>query len=262
MLSGFLHRISSLFMYSDKLVEQKRYDSRACNDEQIAFPELNLKSPLSDPYVYYNSCIQSFSHIDSVLEVCSGSGQNTHILFENFKHVVATDISEKSLQLLRLRHERLTSSAKSSNLITIVADIEQLPFSDNSIKLICCAGGLSYGDSDKVYNEIYRVLCPRGVFICVDSLDNFFVYSLNRFIHFILGNRTFSTLLNMPRLSLLHRFRLRYSASSVRFFGKLTFAFPLFRIFYSEQFVQDLFAYADRRLPDFMAFKFVMVSIK
>jgi ubiquinone/menaquinone biosynthesis C-methylase UbiE len=34
------------------------------------------------------------------------------------------------------------------------------------------AGSLSYGDNDKVLDEIYRVLKNKGAFIAIDSLNN------------------------------------------------------------------------------------------
>jgi len=246
----------------DKQIERNRYNYRASTDFQEDFPALQAMNPLSAPYIYYNSQIQSLSHINTVHEVCAGSGQNTKVLLDNFDYVVATDISQNSLQLLTLRYERQLGKTMSSRLTTIIADIEHLPFPDDSIKLLCCAGGLSYGDNNIVFNELYRVLCPGGFLLCVDSLDNFPVYSLNRFVHFLLGRRTYSTLLNMPKLSLLERFNRHYSYTSVKFFGKLTFAFPILRNVLPARLMRDLFSCADRQLPDFMAFKFVMVAIK
>jgi hypothetical protein len=41
-------------------------------------------------------------------------------------------------------------------LTTKVADMEKLPFADQSFDLIVSAGSLSYGDNDKVLDEIYK----------------------------------------------------------------------------------------------------------
>jgi ubiquinone/menaquinone biosynthesis C-methylase UbiE len=49
------------------------------------------------------------------------------------------------------------------------------------IFLIVSAGSLSYGDNDKVLDEIYRVLKNKGAFIAIDSLNNNPIYRLNRF---------------------------------------------------------------------------------
>ena len=36
--------------------------------------------------------------------------------------------------------------------------MEKLSFKNESFDIICCADSLSYGDNNKVMNEIYRVL--------------------------------------------------------------------------------------------------------
>jgi ubiquinone/menaquinone biosynthesis C-methylase UbiE len=57
--------------------------------------------------------------------------------------------------------------------------MEKLPFADQSFDLIVSAGSLSYGDNDKVLDEIYRVLKNKGAFIASLSLLNRFSITLN-----------------------------------------------------------------------------------
>ena len=71
------------------------------------------------------------------------------------------------------------------NFVAKEADMELLPFENNSFDIVCSAGSLSYGDNLTVMNEIYRVLNQTGSFIAVDSLNNNLIYRLNRYINYL-----------------------------------------------------------------------------
>ena len=256
----------------DKSKEELRYDERAKmrgvqSGSEQHFREI-FEGPLSTPYLIYYSWIQEANSLTGdALELCAGIGEHTNILVSQFKLVVATDISSHSLKCLASRfglsiHKASEECHPSMNLVTSVADIEALPFEDNSFDVVCCAGGLSYGDNDQVLAEIYRVIKPGGHFICVDSLDDFFVYKLNRLLHFIKGERTLSTCLNMPRMNLIKKYSQRFSGVRVAFLGKLSFLIPVFRIFLDEESIKYLLDKADMLLPNMMAFKFVLKAVK
>ena len=80
---------------------------------------------------------------------------------------------------------------------------------------------MSYGDSCKVKNEIIRVLKPRGLFICVDSLNDNPIYRCKRYVDYFLGKRTYSTISRMPRLSLLEDYKQSFSVEELSFFGSM-----------------------------------------
>ena len=105
--------------------------------------------------------------------------------------------------------------------------MEQLPFNDESFDIVCIAGSLSYGDNIKVMKEIHRILVSGGSFIALDSLDNNPIYKLNRYLHYILGNRSKSTLKRMPTLDLISHYALRFSNLEVSYFGSITWLFPI-----------------------------------
>ena len=112
-----------------------------------------------------------------MLEIGAGTGEfsTTLIALASDGAVTATDISEASLQLLQQRYSNV------ANLETKVADMEALPFEDESFDVVCSAGSLSYGDNLVVMNEIFRVLRGGGGrFICVDSLNHNPIYKVNR----------------------------------------------------------------------------------
>lgn len=104
--------------------------------------------------------------------------------------------------------------------------MESLPFDDSSFDVIACAGSLSYGEPLLVDTEIRRVLRPGGIFICVDSLNHNPVYRANRWLHFIRGNRSKSTLKRMPDLARIRALSEGFSNVDVRFFGAMSYAMP------------------------------------
>ena len=179
-------------MRDDKLAEFQRYDARAKailaekNVENIAlswsFGSSEIPLTLRAPYLYYEQCIHKYiSKEHSVLEI--GSGLHTYALVQTGAYVVASDISKHSLLVLRHR-------IKTGRLETVTGDMESLPFGNESFDVICSAGSLSYGDPDLVNQEILRLLRPGGIFICVDSLNHNPIYRLNRWLHYVKGDRS------------------------------------------------------------------------
>ena len=126
-----------------------------------------------------------------------------------------SDISVQSLLALRRRYE------SSLEISVIAADMEKLPFADVSFDAVIGAGSLSYGNSETVLSEIYRVLRPGGVFVCIDSLNNNPIYRFNRWIHFIRGNRSRSTLLRMPTLRSISAYADTFGSASIEYLRNL-----------------------------------------
>ena len=185
----------------DKRIEHARYNERAKNLNPSIFHETETRGakavPLyfRSPYTYYEEQIRCHINAQSlVLEIGSGIGMHTGALLEFGGHVMATDISEYSLEVLQTRYSGY------ERLLTKVADMESLPFQDESFDVVTSAGSLSYGDNDIVLSEIYRVLKRGGILIAVDSLNNSPVYRFNRWLHYLRGNRSKSTLARMPNI--------------------------------------------------------------
>ena len=131
------------------------------------FDYSDLPFYLQSPYSHYERMIREYIvNEHKVLEIGSGTGNYTGYISSTGADVMATDISSKSLEVASLRY------SKNKNIKYQAADMEQLPFSDESFDVICSAGSLSYGSYAKVSKEIKRVLKSGGYFICVDSLNN------------------------------------------------------------------------------------------
>ena len=248
----------------DKLIERTRYDVRAMSkmigNELVAEVPLgskNMPAYLQAPYIIYEQKIAELilpNH--HVLELGAGSGLHTKALVQTGAHVTATDISPNCLSLLRRQLHNI-----SCNLNIVVADMENLPFDNSSFDVIACASSLSYGDPQQVDTEIRRVLRPGGMVICVDSLNHNLIYRMNRWLHYLRGNRTRSTLKRMPDLARIRTLARGFSIVNVRYFGAISFAMPILSSFLGEkaaEVVSDRIDYwvGVRR----SAFKFVFVA--
>lgn len=250
----------------DKVIEKRRYDDRS--NDRLTSGFLDSGSNLSGfqsipfelraPYIEYELILDQHLTGDlEVLEICAGTGEFTAPLLRSGGRVTATDISSASLDLLKVRF------SGDGTLNTKIADIENLPFKNHSFDIVACAGGLSYGDNDLVLGEIYRVLRPGGKFICVDSLNNNLIYRVNRYLHYLRGNRSLSTLVRMPSKKYIDLLKLKFDGVEVSFFGSIVWLTPLLRISFGAEKTFKILNWFDRVVGvKGSAFKFVLLAWK
>ena len=213
----------------DKWVEEARYDERAKNATVKSSPELPLY--LNHPYEHYRAMIEkNIKPTAHVLEIGSGAGDMTNVLFGNRRQIVATDISSESLTKLSSKYEDF-----GENITTRVMDMEALDLDSDTFDAVVLAGSLSYGDNDVVLGGIIRVLKPGGCFICVDSLNNSPIYKFNRYLHVLMGRRTKSTARRMWSTETIAKAEQVFgSKAETVFFGGISWLMPALRIFFSE----------------------------
>ena len=251
----------------DKAKELSRYDNRARsslehkdNTFNKVWGSASMPTFLRSPYIFYEESIAIFvKPYHRVLELGSGTGLYTFCLLKTGAQVVASDISLNSLHLL----ERDLNS-ETVNLTIQVADIESLPFEDNSFDVVTSAGSLSYGDPGKVDHEILRVLKPNGIFICVDSLNHNPIYRINRWIHYLKGERTLSTLHRIPDFNRIKSMGRNFEEVEVKFFGSTSWFIPIFPLFIGDEKSKEISDNLDRKITyewlKYLAFKFVMIA--
>lgn len=244
---------------NDKFLEKDRYDDRA--ESLIAGEDYQsaTKIPLyfQPPIKFYESLFDKIPPRSKVLEIGAGVGENTQFLLERGFEVYATDISPKSVKFLKDRF------SNQSLFTAEVADMESLPFSDNSFDLVCSAGSLSYGDNHIVMNQIYRVLNKGGAFIAIDSLNENPIYKFNRYLHFLKGNRSKSTLKRMPTIKLIESYIQKFGYAEVEYFGSISWLFPLLKIFMTDENLGELSNRFDKKINiKRSAFKFTIKAIK
>jgi len=248
----------------DKLLERARYDARAqsqmIDNEPVAMIPLGsqtLPAYLRTPYIFYEQMVAELIQPNQrILELGAGTGLHTWALLQTGVPVTAIDISPDSLSLLKQKFKNVPC-----NLKTDVADMENLPFDDSSFDVITSAGSLSYGEPYLVDAEIRRVLRPGGSLICVDSLNHNPVYLVNRWLHYMRGNRSKSTLKRMPDLARIGALGEGFSSVNVRYFGSMSFAMPVVARLFGQNTAQA----ASDRIDQLVgcrrsAFKFVIVA--
>ena len=189
------------------------------------------------------------------MELGAGTGLQSSAALQTGALVVASDISAHSLGVLKRRYR------DAKNLDTVVADMERLPFAARTFDAVLSAGSLSYGDPALVDGEIHRVLRRGGTLICVDSLSHNPVYRLNRWLQYLRGKRTRSTLVRMPNQERIRALGERFAEVHVEYFGALSFAMPGVALVAGEERARLALDWTDRIIGTTRsAFKFVIVA--
>jgi len=218
---------------SDKKRERLRYDQRAKQRLQQGKPgsqgllgAAGIRPEFRAPYADYERqimarCQKGFR----VLDLCCGTGMLSLIAHSAGAEISVADLSPTNVQLARQTAEQ--------NGVTVrgkPADAESLPFANGSFDLVTCAGSFSYFDHSKGCKEICRILKPGGYFICVDSLNHHPLYRANRWLHYVRGNRTGSTLLRMPTMKIFSELEADLGPVEYKkFFGIFSFLIPLLK---------------------------------
>lgn len=99
--------------------------------------------------------------------------------------------------------------------------------------------------------------------IAIDSLNDKPIFRFNRYMHYLKGHRYKSTLLRMPTISLINKYTEKFGHAEVKFFGSITWIFPLLSKILSEQAVTKLSNWIDAKFNiKGSTFKFVIMLVK
>ena len=255
-------------MIPDKNKEHKRYN-QSSKKKLLTLSKSQLKTVgaknflpyLQTPYIFYYKLLKN--HINSntrVMDLCCGDGIHSINLGYLSNHVIATDIAENSIEIAKLR-------AKALNINSIQffkGDAEDIQFPDNSFDLVTCVGSISYLELEKFTAEVIRILKPGGKFIALDSFNHNPIYRFNRYIHYLKGNRTLSTLNRIPSKKTFVYFEKQFQSIEKYYFGIFTFIGPLLGRFFSEKTVKKIIDYLDKKMFFLKknAFKILLIATK
>ena len=255
-------------MDSDKLTEYQRYNkfsqnklSSVSEDLLLTIGAENFKPYLQSPYIFYEEILKN--HINSnttVMDLCCGDGIHSINLGYLSNHVIATDIAENSIEIAKLRAKALNINS----IQFLKGDAEDIQFPDNSFDVVTCVGSISYVELEKFTAEVLRILKPGGRFIALDSFNHNPIYRFNRYLHYLKGNRSISTLNRMPSEKTLAYLEGQFQSIEKHYFGIFTFIAPLFSSFLGETKAKKVIDYLDKKLSFLKkySFKIVLFAIK
>ncbi len=133
------------------------------------------KLPLHLSNEKYRYCIQLYHYVaqgvdikgKKVLEVGCGRGGGAAYVAKQFAPAVL-----KGLDFSRNAIDFCTKYHTLENLSFLFGDAETLPFDDQSVDVVLNVESLhSYGTPERFFNEVYRVLRPKGYFLLADFRD-------------------------------------------------------------------------------------------
>jgi ubiquinone/menaquinone biosynthesis C-methylase UbiE len=134
---------------SEREIQSPVETARRIWDKQYALKPVLWKGPYD-----LSPITQRFAPSACVLDVGCGVGRYLVPLVRNGFRVVGADLSRHALTLL------------DSHYVRVVADIQQLPFSDRSFDAVTCYGVLQHlaqAGREKAVAELFRILKHQGV---------------------------------------------------------------------------------------------------
>jgi ubiquinone/menaquinone biosynthesis C-methylase UbiE len=248
----------------DNKVEYNRYNESSARKletiESYVFSTANdFPEYLRQPYIFYVEQISNLIKPQmNVLELCCGDGIHTIDLARTGATITSTDIAENSIKLASIRLER----EGFTNVTFEVADAEDLGnFSEDAYDIVACVGSLSYVDLDKFIYGVKRVLNKGGIFICLDSFNHNPVYSINRYLNYLLGRRSYSTIKRMPKEATLSVFKNEFASFQVYYFGIFSFLGKFLELIFKPARAKMIINNLDCTLYQFRKYAFKVVFL-
>lgn len=101
------------------------------------------------------------------LDVATGAGHTAAIFAPHVASMIASDITDEMLQ----ETAKLANARRISNMLTVPAAADALPFPDDSFDLVCCRLAAHHFPSlEDFIGEVRRVLKKGGRFALVDNV--------------------------------------------------------------------------------------------
>jgi ubiquinone/menaquinone biosynthesis C-methylase UbiE len=242
--------------------EIERYDRSSEEKLQSGGMSCEISQDISAPYIYLYDFIKSRYERDSlILDICCGDGIHVMNLSSNYERIYAADLSSVSIALA----ESNADSYSKSNIHFSVQDAMDTSFEDGNFDCIYMVGSLSYLDKWRFIGEMKRIMKKDGLLILLDSNSDFWIYRLNRFVHYLSGQRSFDTLRKMPNSKFINELTRNEKIVELNYFGVLAFLVPLLRLMkIGPDSIRIFLENSDKRLFRFrrLSFKFIIIISK
>ena len=256
-------------MIPDKIDEYKRFNFWSKN-QLSSLSKGQLKtvgaktvgpSYLQPGYILYEELLKN--HVNSntkVIDFCCGDGIHSISLGYLSNHVIATDIAENSIEIAKLRAKALNINS----IQFLTGDAEDIQCPDISFDVVTCVGSISYVELEKFTAEVLRILKPGGRFTALDAFNHNPIYRFNRYLHYLKGNRTLSTLNRMPSEKTLEYLAGQFQSLEKHYFGIFVFIGPFLSRFLKENQVRKVIDYLDKKMSLLKkySFRIVFIAIK
>ncbi len=118
---------------------------------------------LFEPYGKEMASRVPIKNVHSVLEIAAGTGRVTRHLRNHLPASVKLVASDLSPDMLTVAKSKFTDA---DAVEFVPADMQSLPFEANTFDVVVCQYGLMFPpDKQKVFDEVFRVLKPGGLFL-------------------------------------------------------------------------------------------------
>ena len=162
------------FLSPEAAIQQDHYDQIA--DAYAA----NLQYPHTQEYMDYLDRVlrEEIADIDfgTCAELCCGTGEAFALFEDSIETGIGVDISSSML-------EKAKKSFSGSRLLFVQGDATILPLADNSFDSVAMLGGIHHvPDREALFEQIFRVLKPGGVFFFREPVSDFWLWKFLRAI--------------------------------------------------------------------------------
>jgi ubiquinone/menaquinone biosynthesis C-methylase UbiE len=241
-------------------VERNRYDQQVkylLENKNLLNDDYGLKNiPLvyQDSFLEYYKQLKNIKQTDRVLELGAGTGRHSFNIIESGCEYYGLDVSKNSLQVLKTKFPKTH---------TVNGRMSNIDFPDKFFDVIVSCASLGYDDSTLVLKEIVRLLKPSGKLIITDSLNNNFLYRLNRYIKSRKGLISKGVLRNLPNYQFLNQLSIVFSEVKINYYGSYLFIFHILSPLIGQKFAIVIMKWFETFFPSKKnAFKFVLTAYK
>jgi ubiquinone/menaquinone biosynthesis C-methylase UbiE len=162
------------FLSPEAAIQQDHYDKVA---EAYA---ANLQYPHTQEYMAYLDRVlrEEVAEISfgTCAEVCCGTGEAFALFEESIETGIGVDISSSML-------EKAKAAFPDSRLLFVQGDATLLPLADDSFDSVAMLGGIHHvPDRKALFEQVFRVLKPGGVFFFREPVSDFWLWKFLRAI--------------------------------------------------------------------------------